>query len=466
MAEKEHDVSLDDLEIEFSDLDQPGGSHGPTAPRGPRFTPRQRKLSMVFTVTLFIVIASLFLGSIAEVRGLLARTLFPPRPTAISNNLAFYIRGNPSWGQFTLDGKPLTHLPVIGREAPLLLPPGLHQITWHAAPFNAQSCTLNVVSPAEINGSCLRHTKIVPDIQTLVISFFASLADLPPDQHIALVQQIQAALATLGGSATVQPGELYTMSAQQVSTNSLACKRSPADGTCAVRAQQPLLATLGLQLNTSTDIDDPCETPGVCFFNGQDCRLLCESPLSDHHSLARTGWNVRVPVRPIWSYATLAGETIARNQPNSTGLFIDRGYQPLSLHIEQAGQRWQIEPFYDSAADADFDGPLCSQATGDILLLLSIFSGKNRAVSVQQAADLQHNMAAGCLIVVTSAPLVIRDPRTPGPNTPPAAYFLARFGVEVAANTAARQLLPNLPVADAYEMALAERLSADLPSSA
>ncbi|HEU5374554.1 MAG TPA: hypothetical protein VFV38_03860 [Ktedonobacteraceae bacterium] len=461
MSEKEHDTLLDDLEVEFSDLDPPTRSRGPAVLRRPRLTARQQKLSLAFTAALFILVLSLLLGSASDVRGLLAQTLFQSRPT---NNLTFYVRSNPSWGQFTLDGQALPHPPMPGRDAPLTLAPGTHQITWHAAPFTIQTCALHVPNASTVNSSCFLNNKIradfVQDVQAVVISFFASLDDLPSNQQATLARRLQAVFSNSGGSETVQPGELYAISLQQNSGRPLSCQFLTHIFNCFNQTNQPLRATLSLQPDTNTSPDDPCARAAQCYFNHQDCRQLCENFLASEGP----GWHVQTVVRLLWSYTTLTGQVIAQDQPDSALNNLNKEYQLVSLHIDWHNQSWQIEPVLNTGTD--FDNPLCTQATQDTMSLLSTSSLHNHSMSLQQSSELQDNMASGCLVAAMPAPLVIRDPRTPGPNIPPPAYFLARFGVVLAVNDIAQQFLPNLPRADAYEKALAQQLSLSLPPSA
>src|SRR5258707_8510721 len=63
----------------------------------------------------------------------------------------------------------------------------------------------------------------------------------------------------------------------------------------------------------------------------------------------------------------------------------------------------------------------------------------------------------GCFVSVDPSALAF----APAPIAQPAT-FLLRFGVLIALNAAAHQLAPQLPVADAHEQAIANRLQAQV----
>src|SRR5262249_17987987 len=131
-----------------------------------RFRPtrRQRTIGTILTVCLFGIVLSTLLTSISGVGSLLTRTLFPPNLTATAvsrlGTFSFYLTSNPSWGQFTIDGQLLKHLPNLGREPSLNLAPGRHEIVWRAAPFNPRACVFTVVDRSNISSPCLLNHSI------------------------------------------------------------------------------------------------------------------------------------------------------------------------------------------------------------------------------------------------------------------------------------------------------------------
>src|SRR5258708_37177550 len=108
MADTEQETPFDDFAVEITDLDQPAG---PVRRHRPRLTPHQRRLSLAATTALFVLVMGLLLTSASEVRGLLGKAFDhsagTPGPSTFSGPLSAYLRGNPTWAHFTLDGKPL-----------------------------------------------------------------------------------------------------------------------------------------------------------------------------------------------------------------------------------------------------------------------------------------------------------------------------------------------------------------------
>ncbi len=459
MADTERETSSDEFELEITDLGPKRGKRGYGLPH---LTPRQRGVSIILTVLLFVLVAGTFLGGSAEVRGLLARTLLRPQPaataTATSNNLSLYLQGNPDWGHFIVDGRPISHLPQLIRDRPLVLAPGQHTVIWQVEPFHPQTCIFTVVNATTLSGPCLFSNKIsahfIPNVSVMVLSFFVSLNELPADQRQAVVQKIQQALAGYGTSEQVHAGERYAVSEQQIAANPSLCSLAAHLAICYARTNQPLLASLRIQLDSSTSPNDPCVVSDQCSFNHQDCRALCDDPSVIYGNQEINGWSVAATVSLYWSYATLSGHVIARNQPISA-VRGTQGYQMVSLHITWAGQNWQVSPFPQNSGSG-YDDPLCSQAAQDSGALESIASG-NQSMFVQDLIPVHNRAAEGCLVALASSPDAVLNPSTPAPapNTQLVAYCLVRFGVALAVNQVARQQWPFLPVVDAYENSLA-----------
>jgi hypothetical protein len=457
MADPERESSPDEFKVEITDLGPQRGKRGYGLPR---LTPRQRRVSAVLTVLLFVLVMGTFLGGSPEVRSLLARTLLRPQPTAPASigSLSFYLQGNPSWGHFIVDGRPIAHLPVLVRDRPLVLAQGQHTIIWQVAPFNPQTCVLTVVNATTLSGPCLFSSRMsahfVPGVKAMVLSFFASLNELPASQRQAVLRQIQQALTGYETSEQVHLGERYAVSEQQIQADPSLCNLVVQLAICSARAKQPLQASLGVQLDSSTSSDDPCIVSNQCSFNRQDCRALCEDPTVVYGNRDVDGWSVAATVSLSWSYATLSGQVIASDQPISA-VRGTQGYQMVSLQITRVGQDWRVLPFPQNIGSG-YDDPLCSQAAQDTEALASIASG-NQNLFVQDLIPVHNHAAEGCLVVLASSPGTNLDPSTPAPapNTQLVAYCLVRFGVVLAVNQVAHQQWPFLPVVDAYENGLA-----------
>jgi hypothetical protein len=425
-------------------------------------TPRQRRWSVALTTGLFILSIGLILASVVNVRSLLGveGSVFESNPAAVSSDLPVYLQGNPSWGSFTVDGRPVASLPQAEHDGPLILAPGQHRITWLVAPFQTQNCAVTVVDAFSITGSCFLNGVISTGHEAsnsaLVLLFSASLNDLPSDQRAALISQVQAVEDGYTISETVHPGELYAV------TDPSLCVPVVHLALCYARANQPLQATLRLQLDTNNSPDDPCVGAGACSANGQDCRSFCTDPMLNQADqlVTPTGWEVAVIVQLLWSYTIPSGQVIARNQPVSA-LRGTLSYETISLHIDRRGQGWLVVPA-SSETDSGANDPFCNRGAEDVMALLNA-SGNSQEVYVQQS----FHAAADCLEIAAPPVREVGTTPTPTPatNAPQKAVFLVRFGVVLAVNEAAQHLLPFLPVADAYERSLAQSLLAALPSA-
>jgi hypothetical protein len=473
MDDNESGTSQDDLSVEITDLDP---SPGASRPLWPRLTRSQRRLSLAATFVLFVLIMGLLLSSVSDIRALLGR-VFPvppasPGPSIEAGPFLVYLRGNPAWGHFTLDGKALARLPVIGQDQPLQLAHGTHTIIWQAEPFRPKVCHFTVIDALTLNGPCFVDSTTTPSTKLVgvavkVIAFFASLSDLPVEQRVSLSRQIQEQFTNVTSSMPVQTGELYAVSEQEAQADPALCRPFEGLALCYARAQQPLVATLNLQVDNSTASDDPCILSGPCNINAQDCRMLCEDPILDYGPPQIEGWSVTAVVRLLWSYRTLAGQTIASDQPDSA-LRGSQLYQEVSLHIQRDGRgNWHVDLF-PRYTPPDFlsNSPICTQASSDTMSALNASFDNNANMYVTQAATDPAHMAAGCLTLAQQPLDQVGATPTPTRAALSPATFLLSFGVLLAVNASARKICPDLPFADAEETRLAQHLQDSFSTSA
>jgi len=455
MTETKHKTSSPDAELEITDL---APVRGWGRSRSLHMTTRQRAIGAALTVLLFLLVAGAFLSSSVDVRNVLTRALFSPQSTASPDGLPFYLQGNPDWGHMLVDGRVIAHLPVPVRDQPLVLAVGSHTIIWQVAPFRPRTCHLSVINATTLSGPCLASNEVsahfVSGIKALVISFFASLNDLPGGERQSLVRQIQQALARYESTEIVRSGERYAVSEQRILATPVLCHAVTPLAICYARAQQPLQAHVHVQMDSSTSPDDPCVLADQCSFSSQDCRALCEDPTVVYGNSPVQGWSVAASVSLAWSYTTLTGLLVARDQPISALRGTQR-YQIVSVHITRASQGWRISPFPHTPGSG-YGDPLCSQAAQDTGELASMSSG-NQDMFVQDVLPAQR-AAQGCLVVLVTGPGTVLNPQTPAaaPHTHLVAFCLVRFGVVLAVNQVARQQWPFLPIGDAFEDALAQ----------
>src|SRR5260221_1211877 len=134
MGDVESEQSQDDFEVEIADLDELGTAANSSKPARsllrPRFSPRQRRLQLAITSSIVMLAILIILGSTAPVRELVG-SIFPgptatPSAASGSETGLFYVQASPSWGQLSIDGHVVAHLPGVhqSRAAPTKGLPG------------------------------------------------------------------------------------------------------------------------------------------------------------------------------------------------------------------------------------------------------------------------------------------------------------------------------------------------------
>ncbi|HJT56507.1 MAG TPA: hypothetical protein VJ761_08430 [Ktedonobacteraceae bacterium] len=452
MDDTEHEQFHDDVEISDIPAEEISNARPGWIRRGSeasllrlrQLPPRQRNLYLAVTSGIIGLIVIIVIGSSPAARGTLQAGIFgqapTPTPTLAPGLDLFYIEGIPSWSQVSLDGHRLTHLPSIG-ESPIQIPRGHHAIVWHAAPFSNQSCTMSV-PPVFASDTCRinQAVRLHAGLSAWIISFDVSLTSLPDDQRTALVQKVQAALDKLQSSAIIQPGEQYA--ADVLTGGQLQAS------VTTVTATQPLRATLNFQLDAAPNSQQTCAA-GVLVQDCQACRLFCPppNPVPQTSSEAQQ-WNVLALIYSTWTYTTLDGHVIARDQSNSED-------HPLELGITWDGTNWHVNILFNQQTTSQGD-LACLPAEEEIGSTgeFSLTGGEvAQSAPVNWHFRADSNLAAGCL--ATGTPL--NDTATP--TTLPIAYLLDRFGVILAANIAAHQYWALNPVADKEEQKLAQQLA-------
>ncbi len=447
---REHEASEDDLDVEIIDLDalSSGDAAKPTeqppvhVSRKSQRSKRQHLLRVSVTVAIVGVALFIILAKSAPLYrwlpGLTPAPSAPANTSILPGGDSFYIDASPLWGRLSIDGNPLKHVPIWGKDGPVRLTPGQHHITWQAEPFQPLHCTVSV--PVDHSDTCHymstqeynfgpTQVKIVPNSWQLML--YDSLATLSPGQRNALTQATQAALDTEQSTETVYPGERYVH---------IQGKR------IVDIARQPLLATLHFQLDTGGPNSSCAQNPGQCSFpigmtgfQAQNCLLFCTLREQGVYSKDNS-WSAIAIVNSLWDYTTLDGHTVFRNQP-----VVIPGMAPTFglIKITWVEGNWHV-------------------VIGDSHL--ACISAENIAVNMLQSSGGGFGLATtsgvvnadGCLIRLQ----MNQNTPTPTLDSSDTVYLLYRFGVTLAANNQAHHLWPQLPMADAYERSLAQQLIA------
>ena len=438
----------DHREVQIVDLPGKGGAVNggkgvlvPSWLKSPQ-SPRQRSQRLIMIVALGCAALLIMLSSTADVSNMalsLIARIFPvpaaPPPLAVDQ---FYVQGDPPWGQLIIDGHAVAHLPAIATDPPLRLTPGHHTLQWRAAPFVTQSCILTV--PADFSSDTCIDNNSAPISEgryVLIVSFLSSLKTLPPEQRAALTNATQAALNGQQSTTTVRTGEYYALPPSCRITQPMPPQLAP----CYAVARQPLKATLSFRLDANAVADLSCDSPEPqqpCAFSTQDCHLFCSV------DVASSAWVVGAAVRAFWTFTTLDGQIVARDVPDNP---LEEDFVLVQIAWDRAG--WQVTPLLGGSNGSlpPFGYPTCQPVES----VTNLFG--------TTASALQWNFSAGSVLAdgcVAEATLEPELGATPIPSAR-GAYCLYRFGVILAVNSLAHRDWPYLPLADAYEQALAQR---------
>jgi len=448
MQEVTQNTAFDDFEVEIVDLDPREHTNHHRKQVWKRFTKRQRRLGTVLTAVIYVLALGLLVSTLPGIGAQIWQHLFPAHQAGTSHTVPFYLMGNPSWGHFVIDGRPVETLPIVGEGQPLALPPGTYTIGWQVAPFHAQSCILQLTSTRMLatGPSCIVRSTLSTGkaTRTPVVCFFASLNDLPPVQQAHVLQQTQATLAEQTEQTIVQPGEWYALFPQEPGVSSAACRSTTVGTLCATRAVRPLQATLHLQVNHGNRPGGQCSPLLFCQVDRQDCRSFCEN---SSMSLQAQGWNVQAVAHGYWTYTPLTGQLPGQTQPLSFASIATS--QSISLYLTWNQDHWQATLLdAPGMVDSPERNPTCLQAQQDLQRISGLSNQQSGLIQI--IGDSASTPADGCLVALQLA-------NKPSGNARPAsAYCFERFGVLLAVNDLARHLWPYLPVINAQEQLLVD----------
>ncbi|HST90295.1 MAG TPA: hypothetical protein VLJ14_18110 [Ktedonobacterales bacterium] len=451
-------VDVDDFEIEVTSLwrgreDRDGEAEawreaaspemsGPSrSPLAPRLTRRGRMLRAGGAcVAVALALLLLISGDPRAVRALASILPTPPPappapPAPFAANVILFEHAVP-WGTLRIDHHAGPDLPIPPFVGPtphypaFTLSPGRHTIEYTAENFIGLTCTISM--PAALADTCPLAT---PATGTVPPNSFVRLLDLGstvnrllPEQRPALLAVVRDALAVRQAPVAVRAGERYLR----------------ADGGIAT-ASQPLRAVPVYTLNEDTSV-------GLAGFAGL-CVSLCDADPRVSNATAISGWQVEAHVVVGWRYLDAGGRPALDAAPAATALDDQHAILPLAVRWDDG---WQIGiPSLDPGGTS----LTCLVASNVAARLANERpDGGNPNGSVPLVAGWAPFVAAapadGCALtgqLIASADGTAR----------PAPVLLYRFGLLLAANADAHTLYPLLPVADAGERALTQRIVAD-----
>lgn len=417
----------------------------------------QLRRGIAVTGALVVVLVGLVM-TIIPTREALRGIVFGPTPTATApvplGEDKLYISLNPGWGTVTLDDKKLSHLPMVGVEQPLRLTRGGHVLRWMSPPIIDYACRLTV--PSLAGDTCPLQTGILPGNKGLAstITLQLSLTLLTPGYRKTLLAAIQTALDSQQSSDIIQSGEHYRGASPAIAT-------------------EPLKATLRFLSdaeNSQAQCPDINSGPGVnCMMNG-DCRELCTAPWQTPQNASVSLFQAYIIAHASWRITTLDGRIIVKDQPDASGLgFLGDNENPVPISIGWSGSQWKVTTTFGVGGASDhFNAPGCRAVQDDIdfqvIVPPELPGSAGGGVGVGWMYIQGDPSASGCL--AAALPITMQGmPDTSPQGLSEAGLILYRFGISLAANPAAHRYWPWMPVADAYEQAIARALAQKLPGA-
>ncbi len=414
----------------------------PTSWRGSRR--RRRRRARVWRVSLLLVVLLLLVGASLTFALRTLRTGTTER--SVASVSALYFDPDVPWTTVSVDNRSVP-MGKPGEHAPYLLPAGHHLISWEAAPFPPQQCTLS--SPAASTDTCpaaFEGIAYVPgEPAAEIVRLEEESDDLPPANFGGLASSIQAALTALEQASPIQRGEPVFLGG--------AVGPGVADGT--------YTATTTIQLDTQGSLRTICQLDLLsathnCDLVSRQCLPLCSLDYSERESLGAA--------LPSDQWLAIAAVSMGRDYESTDGgpeypdgvlaedaVAFDAQAALVGLHWQ--GSRWQVQvdlgahllaPSISDAHGRILVDPAC--ATAEAYFAQDLTSTERDAYSQVRFVS-GANPSAGCLVQATSAA-----------GGEQVEYF-ERFGVLLALNTTAHRLHPSMPLAGTSVQQLASLLA-------
>jgi hypothetical protein len=427
------DELADGVEYEISTLgDESSRSASPhrTQP-GARLSRLRRSLAGSVAVASTLLAVVILVASIPSAGASIRQALHLPTPAAPprGSDTLFLAHAVP-WGRLSVDGRSLDDLHsfidrIDGYPA-VRLPTGAHTITYAADQFPTVTCKVSIplttprAAPAN-SGDCnfLPFPGVDPrgDAPAAhLLDLHATLDRIAPATLAQLKEEIATTLPT--ATTVVQTGERYLGPDGKVHT---------------AAGQMP--AQLVMQLN-----NDPSAALPLGDFPTM-CAVLCADLIQSATPVQSPVWSLFANVTPAWRFGAVGSEVVSPfaspaevpadvvTQLVTVGVTYEQG----RLRVEERGAESASRLVFAAATNA-----------------VSAFGKK---LTTQYPAGwsalpfLAHNPADGCMITIGTAGSA---DGFPGGKT---LNVLYQFGVLLAADQMAQEVLPGLPVATPADLA-------------
>ncbi|HEY8323842.1 MAG TPA: hypothetical protein VIG77_05075 [Ktedonobacterales bacterium] len=376
---------------------------------------RRRALTLAATTLLVaVVIVGLLVHVASDPRGAVGALLHLPTPTPAATfvpgaNLIYFSDGAP-WGALTVDGKRLPQADLTGYITTVTR--GAHQLIYQARYFPSVRCVFS--APQAPSDTCKLDTSADANQFLLsqaplarVIDLGSTGATLRPDQRATLTQRANEQLRKQSPTATIAPGERYLDDSGQV-----------------------VVASAPLSFHLSLALGDAAPPNGVA-----GCAQFCPVPLQDSlngPSALAGGWMTQVYVTESWAILNASGRSLT----SATYLVGERLplATPAEVSIQLTSTGWKLN-WVDALADNAIQNLAMTAASQ------AIDNAGKGSGGLSYSFTAAPNPLDGCVMDVQY-----------GTSSATARVFW-RFGVLLAVDTTARNILSALPVANAQEQA-------------
>ncbi|HEY7020854.1 MAG TPA: hypothetical protein VH349_07030 [Ktedonobacterales bacterium] len=412
-----------------------GGAPLRAAPPGARLSRLRRTLAGSVAVASILLAIALLVASIPSAGASIRQALNLPTPILTAapprGSDTLLLAHTVPWGRLSVDGRSLdgmhTFIDRIDGYPAIRLPSGAHTITYAADHFPNVTCMVTIpftttrTAPTNFHAcGALPFPSNHPPASAPaahLIDLRATLDRLAPATLAQLKEEIDTALPS--AQTVVQPGERYL---------------GP-DGAIHV-ASAPLPAQLVMRLN-----NDPLRLLPLGDFPTM-CAVLCADPIQSATPTQSPVWSLFANVTSAWRFGD-PERAVTAPLAAPADVSADVVTQLVTAGVTYDQGRLRVEPRgAESASRLVF-----AAATNAV-------SGFGKKLTAQYPAGwsalpyIAHNPADGCMIVVGT--IQVSGDGFPGGKT---LRVLYQFGVLLAADQMAHDVLPELPVASASDLA-------------